>query len=411
VANQKPASRFVERFILKFLPRFSLRFAWLALTIFLIVFAVSVKYWRAYQAHERVATKLESLQFRVEEEQDTLWGWVIAKRITGLSVQVVRELDLATAALGEIPVKSGLRRFQCQCHLMDAVPFRNYDDPKVQNQVRGLLRAVGELTSLETLELTLPIIPPRALQDLGSLQQLRNFKISFAELPPGELRSLLEQLPQLSNVNFYYDKSGQPRLDEVLAATIPNLRVLYLECPEQVLSLDLTSTGLGRFPKLEVLVLPKINLKRVSLAAGSLPQLKMLDLGGAEGDCDVDWKMLPAAAPQLIALRLHHQHVMPTVVTMLSKFGSLKYLHVAGIEGEDLPLLREYWLKDPSIFDPEQLPYELLVDLATRCSHCKFFSYAFRFWFDIPESESILGWSVWRGDIKALRPSSQGGFF
>ena len=78
---------------MRLVPRFSLRFAWLALTIFLIVFATVASYWRAYQAHERIAIQLQQ-DGNVEEEPITLLGMLIGKRLRGVELQPENEASL-----------------------------------------------------------------------------------------------------------------------------------------------------------------------------------------------------------------------------------------------------------------------------------------------------------------------------
>jgi hypothetical protein len=300
---------------LKLLPRFSLRFAWLALTIFLIVFAVVVSYWRAYQAHLAIAERLLHPGWHVEEEPITLWGYFVGKRLTGLLHESVAPTELQP--LLEIPSPVDLRRL--------AIRLQSKDQPLSE----ALLAKVEQCTALERLHLRAQFnygIPQQTLERaqtdrLAKLQQLRVLDLGFYDIAPGGL-AFFEQLPKLEILLLQHTRFDQK---EFLKLQLPRLRVLNFSGNAPVL--PLTRAGLGRFPQLEMLFLDYASFTKVECEAGALPRLRHLDLALQDKACDIAWELLPETAPQLASLALHLDQYQTAADRSLRRCVNLNHVH------------------------------------------------------------------------------------
>ncbi len=395
---------------MRLLPRFSLRFLWIALTIFLIVFGVGVKYWKNYQAHEEVAEALETLGFDVEEEIDTLFGHTYAKRITGLAGSFTNpNVKQVTQCLRNLPDKQKLKRLSCKTY-SDLPAEMN---PPLHNavEIEQLYQAIGQLTEVEVLDLDLANTSTAALLHLGKLRQLNSLKFHFMDLPEQGLRTLLNQLPDLRELYINTLNSTPHLVGEIEGVKLPKLEVLFLCDRERVARLNLTKAGFGNIPQLRFLILHGMPIERIEFEAGALPQLKILDLSEAADIARVDWQQLPLAAPQLSGLGIHLDQVTPKCVMAIGQIKQLNHLYLGGrrdIVWQKLrPLLGKHSEKSAEPEEPFSPELTLLLGDGVQPVYYEYLD----LWLSVPREEfRFETWPSW--NIKQYRTMPQPvGFF
>ena len=267
---------------MRLVPRFSLRFLLLAVTIFVMVFGVGVKYWRAYQEHERIANHLVALGDLVEEESDTLFGYVISKRFTSLQIfayeKTAEHLDL----LDQLPEPWALRRLYVNATVVEEDPFAPPKPAKpAKPDYHALARLLARTPNLEVLDLTCDF-DQELVQAFQGLKQLRQLSLEGCHFSAAELAQVLSSLPQLEML-FIHRPGNDLAIDRVLQAELPRLRALGLSSQEGLSDAKLRCdsacfdrAGLGRFPQLEYLTLTDIKFQNPACEAGALPALKIL---------------------------------------------------------------------------------------------------------------------------------------
>jgi hypothetical protein len=295
---------------MRLLPRFSLRFALLALTIFLIVFGVAVKYWRDYHEHEQIAERLQLQNYSIEEEPITLLGRNIGKRLTGL--EIMRQHDAGYLELLEqLPRPQDMRRFGFRGEVFN------------QSSMVPLLTQIHRYSALQELHLQGLALTKEQAALLAEHPELRLLALSHGNLPQGSLK-LAERLPRLETL-ILDNTVCDPH--ELLQLHLPELR--YLDLSKSSLStLDLTKQGWGRFPKLETLILRQNNLTRITTEPGALPRLKHLDLGTWGDEQQLDWPGITAALPELTLLAAPPLWLQPDSIPSIRGLANLRYFLV-----------------------------------------------------------------------------------
>lgn len=305
---------------MRLVPRFSLRFLLIALTIFLIVFGVGVKYWKREQAHQEYMVKLKNnanFWLHYEDEELKLAGWNIGNQLTGLyykeNTPYENGPDLTIELLlRDLPNPGELRRL--------GLFYDDFNRDKLK--LGDILPKLRQCTALERLQLHNFDVESTELQELGALQQLRILDLTGCKIPAGGL-AFLEQLPHLEVLRLRFTGAS---CDELVRLKLPRLRVLDITgcAPDDF---KLTRDGWGALPALETLILNDDNLLRVSGEAGALPNLRHLDLNWHGRGCEIDWEQVAAAAPQLEALALHVHQYGPEADRALQRLPHLKQVH------------------------------------------------------------------------------------
>lgn len=306
---------------MRLVPRFSLRFALLALTIFLIVFGVGVKYWREYQEHERLAKWIQRTGGDVEEESSTLFGMEVGKRVKGIGVMTPRDNLEYVDLLEQFPQPNQVRRLWAS---------RPYPRVHLEQVVDRIIQALVRFPELEELHFQEVTITPARLQMLSRLPKLRTLDLSQCEF----MRGTLKGFDQFSNLEVLVLDRTNCELEEVQQLNLPRLKILKMNeskfHDELPCTLLLTKQGWGRFPQLEALMLRDSGFLNISVEANALPRLKHLDLGdtGMELHTEPDWPGFVQAMPELEMLALPMVWLQPAIVPEFTKFKSLKYLYV-----------------------------------------------------------------------------------
>jgi hypothetical protein len=388
---------------MRLVPRFSLRFALLALTVFLIVFGVGVSYWRAYQEHERVASELMALGNKVEEESETWFGYVVAKRITGVVFKVRDDSHESLALLRQLPHPKALRRLTLW--IMSTGDASGWDFASHPFSGEAMTIVAG-FSALEHLDLSI-VIKPGELQPLRALKQLRVLNCHQGSLPAGELAALLPALPNLEILRLNGVKGGFA-WDEVLHSSSAKLRELFLQVNQDIERLPLTKQGLGRFPELEYLVLQHVRIHSVQIESAALPKLKYLDLSCTVEECRVDWPLLSQAAPNLVGLDLDQAQITSETIDVLTQFKSLQHLHLTN--DFSIEALQEKLRASQYPADGQALPVEVFSKLLARCGHLKFHRHSDVLWHELYLTEINLNklkrtensldpsWPSWNSD-------------
>jgi hypothetical protein len=302
---------------MRLVPRFSLRFALLALTIFLIVFGVGVKYWREKQEHERLATWIQSTGGDVEEESNTLFGMEVGKRVMGIGLMTPRDSLAYVELLEQFPQPNQVQR------LWATRPYPRVDLEAVIDRILQALPRFPELQELHLHEVTMT---PARLQMLSRLPKLRTLDLSQCEFPPGTLKGF----EQCANLEVLVLDRTNCELVEVQQLNLPRLKIFKMSESkfhnELPCLLQLTLEGWGRFPQLEALILRDSGFLNISVEANALPRLKFLDLGdtGMELHSEPDWPGFVQAMPKLEMLALPMIWLQPDMVPELAKFKFLK---------------------------------------------------------------------------------------
>ncbi len=311
---------------MRIVPRFSLRFLLIALTIFLIVFGVGVKYWRAYEQHTASVERLLVAGWAVEEEPITLCGYTIGMKLTGLVADMSASAALVQSFL-KVPTLRDLRGFGIQQFHEDTLPM-----------LPAFLDKLAEARSLQRLHLAYVKLSDQQLQRLGDFSQLRildlrgGFRFTNANLRFLERLSSLETLDLDGNFGL---------LDDFTRLNLPRLKFLKIEgtyflddaTPEEPQpdgdlkpqELYLTRAGWGRFPCLETLDID-CNFTKVVCEPGALPTLKHLILTRVTKDSQIDWPQLVVAVPRLEALAVHCSQVNAPMLTQLKSLSRLRML-------------------------------------------------------------------------------------
>jgi hypothetical protein len=354
---------------MRIIPRFSLRFALVALTIFLIVFGVGVKYWRAYQEHERVASQLVALGNKVEEESVTLYGLVIGKRITGLQFRARGASRESIALLTELPNPEALHRLTLCLYPENYFLEEDYESHPFAHEA---IAAVAKFTSLEQLDLRMDI-KEGVLEPLRALKNLRTLNFYECRINACQIVPLISEYTSLEVLRINGIVNGEYDYSELFELHLPRLRELSLSFGKYIQNLPLTKQGLGRFPKLEYLTLHHVAIKNVQLESGAMPKLKYLDLseaGGGFEDGEINWKILPQVVPQLEGLDICNSQITSETIAIVAKMPKLKHLHLSG--DRSIEQLQEMLLNDQYSYSWDYLTVETFAELMYHCSHLQF---------------------------------------
>lgn len=374
---------------MRFVPRYSLRFALLALTIFLIVFSVGAKYWRAYHEHERVASELIASGNKVEEEADTLFGYVIGKRITSLQLIAPAENQEASLDLLEqLPEPLALRRLDVSWNsnrASAADPFSSEPqgtvslDPTRKKQL-AVARTLARLHNLEALDLSCQF-DAEVVQAFQHLKNLRQLTLSYCEISEGQLEQTLRCVPQLE-MFYLYAPSNKLAVDGLFQANLPQLQILGIQSSKQrelhCQKLPFNRQGLGRYPNLEYLTLAEVQVQDLEVEAGALPKLKMLEFEKCRVAEEKSVSVLFPAMPQLEALAIELQQLDRSVVSELNAAPVLRHLCLWEINSDfkQLKALREK-NQLPSEWIPQDA--EKFDDLVRRCQGLTIYSAYYEF--------------------------------
>jgi hypothetical protein len=303
---------------MRFLPRYSLRLAWIALTIFLIVFGVSVNYYQRYQAHEQIALQFQNMNCNIEEEPLTLFGVWIGKRLTGIEItpqhgnagyadfNQLKHLEL----LEKLPRPRDLRRLGVKAGGMEAADL-------VQ-----IFAALPQYSELEELHLAGLDFTPAQLEVICALPQLRVLQLASCDFLPGQLK-LLEKAPKLEQLILHHT---QLELAELFQLNLPRLNNVMLYHLEMLTELNLTNQGWGHFPNLETLIIREHQIALINAEAGALPRLKNLDLGAVADFYEIDWPAVAAALPALEFIAVPTKWITPEGLASLARCANLAYV-------------------------------------------------------------------------------------
>lgn len=375
---------------MRLVPRFSLRFLLLALTVFLIVFGVGVKYWRENEQHKASVERLLAAGWAVEEEPVTLWGYTIGMKLTGLVADMSASPALVQSFL-EVPTLRDLRGFGIGQFHEDMLPM-----------LPEFLDKLAEASALERLHLVYVKLSDQQLQRLGEFSQLRildlrgGFRFTNANLRFLERLACLETLDLDGNFGLLKDVTGL-RMPRLKFLKIDGVYTLDDAMPDEPRpdgelkrqELYLTCAGWGRFPCLETLDI-NCNFTKVVCEPGSLPILKHLVLTKVTQDSQIDWPQLVAAVPRLEAMAVHYSQVNTLMLTQLKSLSGLRMLWLDkkpySRENEKYVADKKIEHRGETIYIPQILDSEL-TSFLQQSPQIQWFFYEDDFWKEIYPAE------------------------
>jgi len=278
------------------------------------LFGLGVNYVQRYHTHERYVQQLFNANYLVEETEQHFCGNVFSKQLTGIDVPLHSSSLTLNDLLDSLPRPGDLRRFGLQPSLIEQA--------EVDRLFEHLARCDGlEEVYLNGLKLTLP-----QCASLGSLTKLRRLKLAESDLPPGGL-ALLASLTQLEVLELPNTRMALAEWDQFVLPRLRRLDLSRTECTQ----LELTKAGWGRrCPRLEVLIVEQTPLKSVTLEAGALPELKLLNLlHDAGGHPKINWPSMAAALPRLTTLGVSMKHLGPESIAALAQLRQLRFLNLS----------------------------------------------------------------------------------
>jgi hypothetical protein len=315
---------------MRLFPRYSLRFAWLALTIFLIVFALGASSWKRNQAHTAIVERLLASKYAVEEDEVSWAGYFPAQRVIGLIPPWVD--DEGIQPFLELPRPEELRGLAIQ---------RAELSPETQEKFFAQLE---RCTALEQLHLRGMRLNETQANRLKALTKLRILNLDNSWLSPGSLQFLSEmhelEILCLGGKDF--------AIEDIEKLAAPKLRVLQLgHC--RGTELRLTKDGFGRFPLLEIMTLNRSEFEFVLCEAGAMPRLEYLAIPDVAKPSVVAWHVLPDAAPQLRGLAFHPSQFGFASRDELQRIPQLKRLMLYAKQDQNTKGLDWFAFKDSAI--------------------------------------------------------------